>query len=682
MRGGKHFFFSIILVLTTSIHSIGQSYFANGDARALPSSSCYQLTDAVNWQLGSVWYADKLDISKDFDLEFELNFGFNDGGADGIVFVLQTVGNQALGLEGGGIGFEGFSPSIGVEFDDWQNTSMGDIATDHIAILKNGSVNHNSSDALASPVSARVDGGNIEDGMNHLVRITWNASTNRLEVWFDCIKRQSMVVDIRNAIFGGANEVFWGFTAATGGANNVQVACLRDDIIVQDTFALCKGDSISLNAKESFDGVYSWTPTDFLDDPTSRTPLCFSTVPYTYYVEYKDRCNTTFRDTVVVHIDEPFTMDEGQDTLLCDGARYAFDLAQSYDSVRWGTGITVPTVAWSSPGNYTLRAWQGVCYDDDTFDIETDISPSLTVNLDSLFCEGDSVLVDVSVAPLSATFLWQDGSDLSQRYIDESLTSYIEATSRCNTIQLDFSVREIILPKPFLGNDTTLCLGDTLFLMGPVGSNLDYLWSDGTETNLLEVIDEGMYWIKVSEADLCEDSASILVGSLNKPELSGLTDVLLCQNESITLSANSDRATVIWQDQVEAESYTLKNESGRIGVKAINQCGIDSTTFEVSLIDCYCRIWMPNAVTLNNDILNGSLSPLWDCPKLLEVEWRLYNRWGEKIYTATSREDRWDGTYKDKIVPQGVYFWEATWLGNQNGQSVRFNESGILHVIR
>lgn len=82
----------------------GQSYFANGNARAL-GGNCYQLTGSIDWQLGSVWYADPIDLSKDFDLEFYLNFGDKDDGADGIVFVMQDVSNKAIGKSGGGLVF-------------------------------------------------------------------------------------------------------------------------------------------------------------------------------------------------------------------------------------------------------------------------------------------------------------------------------------------------------------------------------------------------------------------------------------------------------------------------------------------------------------------------------------------------------------------------------------------------
>jgi len=53
----------ISILLFASISSLAQSYFANGNAKAV-GGSCYQLTSATDWQLGSVWYADKLDLSR------------------------------------------------------------------------------------------------------------------------------------------------------------------------------------------------------------------------------------------------------------------------------------------------------------------------------------------------------------------------------------------------------------------------------------------------------------------------------------------------------------------------------------------------------------------------------------------------------------------------------------------
>lgn len=327
----------IIFVLCVTLFCLecaAQSYFANGTATA-QGDGCFRLTPAINWQLGSVWYADKLDLTKNFDLEFELNFGDKDVGADGIVFVLQAKGNQAIGLPGGGLGFEGFSPSLGVEFDDWNNINQGDLASDHIGILKNGSVDHNGSNSIASPVPALANSGNIEDGQNHLVRITWNASTQLLEVWFDCIKRQSVTLDIVNSIFNGQNKVFWGFTSSTGGENNVQVACLRDDILTIDTVYICQGESKELNARESDNGQYIWTPNLYLSDNTIKNPICSAKVSTTYYVDYTDKCGTKLQDTITVRVEAIPDLRFLDNILLCKDEPTTITIENKYGKLIW-----------------------------------------------------------------------------------------------------------------------------------------------------------------------------------------------------------------------------------------------------------------------------------------------------------------------------------------------------------
>lgn len=679
----KHLFnfIALLAIIISSNIAYSQSYFTNGNARAI-GGSCYQLTGASNWQLGSVWYADKLDLSEDFDLEFELNFGNNDGGADGIVFVLQTVGNRAIGLQGGGIGFEGFSPSLGIEFDSWNNTSLGDLSSDHIAVFKNGSVDHTSSNAITSPVSALTTSGNIEDGQNHLVRITWDASTQQLEVWFDCYKRQSTYIDIVNTIFNGEKQVFWGFTSATGGANNTHIACLRDDILLQDTFAICKGDKTLLNAKESFDNSYSWTPTNFLDNPTIRTPECSSEIPYTYYVEYKDRCNNTVKDTVHIDIDQPFTIDEGRDTLLCDGRAYAFDLRGSYDSILWNNGLNVERISWFTEGFYKLRVWRGVCFDDDSFNILTDVSPAISISGDSIFCEDGSTEITTLVTPTSASFIWQDGSTSDMRTFDETTPLSVEATNACGTADEKYYVREIILPALDLGIDSTLCEGDTIWLEGPIQPNLQYAWSLGETQQTIAVTEPGEYSLIISEADLCFDYDSVSFDGVSFPVIGLLSDVLLCKNEEITLTVDAQYGEVIWDNSLRGEQYVLKNREGTLKVKAVNQCGADSTELNVSLIDCYCRVWLPNAITVNRDGLNEALRPTLDCPKLRTYSLEVYNRWGERLWQSRDSDAQWDATYKGRDVQQGVYFWIARWSGVQNGIVERFTDRGVLHVIR
>ena len=82
-----------------------QSYFLNGTAQSL-GGDCYQLTTTQGNQNGTVWYSELIDLTQPFDLNFTMNFGtFDATGADGMVFVLQDVGTDALGQTGGALGW-------------------------------------------------------------------------------------------------------------------------------------------------------------------------------------------------------------------------------------------------------------------------------------------------------------------------------------------------------------------------------------------------------------------------------------------------------------------------------------------------------------------------------------------------------------------------------------------------
>ena len=183
-------------------------FLLNGDA-IQANDTCFQLTDNVLWQFGSMWSSGMMDLNQSLDVELDLFFGNQDAnGADGIVFAFQQQGTN-VGSAGSGIGYGGIVPSIGVEFDTWANASMSDPPQDHVAIVKNGNVDHTAPNNLAGPVSASATSPNIEDNNYHTVRLVWDAPTTTLSVWFDGSLRLSHTEDIVNTTFGGDPMVFW-----------------------------------------------------------------------------------------------------------------------------------------------------------------------------------------------------------------------------------------------------------------------------------------------------------------------------------------------------------------------------------------------------------------------------------------------------------------------------------------
>lgn len=353
----RYSLFLFLFVISTTL-SLGQSYFVNGDAVSIGSDS-YRLTTAANNKRGTVWYSDKIDLDKDFDLEFKMNFGSIDTlGADGMVFVLQNSGTSSLGGVGGGIGYSGFAPTFGVEFDTYKNSVLSDLNADHIGLFKNGANDHGGSGSLLGPIQASASSSNIEDGNDHLVRVTWDVSSKTLKVYFDCSLRLTLSnYNIKNEVFSGNNLVYWGFTSGTGAKVNVHTVQLKKDIIIQDTLVKCSNEEVELNARVSNNGAYTWTPNTDLNDSSIRRPQSSTSTSRMYTVKYNDLCGASVSDSVYVMVN-PAPVDVIDSVIqngICGdslkisstnnngvGFNYYWEFANSVPSVIEGDNATGP----------------------------------------------------------------------------------------------------------------------------------------------------------------------------------------------------------------------------------------------------------------------------------------------------------------------------------------------------
>jgi lectin family protein/type IX secretion system substrate protein len=238
----KNKYLSIIIscIMIVSLNTNAQ-YQTTGDASSIPDFYCntgdwFEITPSNAWKSGAVWNETLLDLTKPFSICFHAYFGINDAAADGMAFVLQTDprGSAALGGRGGYLGYSernpdnigdpGYkiNPSLAVEFDTYDNDgqhSIVDYSVDHISIVRNGDLTNQP----LITVPALYSSGNIEDGLCHSIRITWNPDTKELSVSFDDEGSVFYIIDLVNNVFRGENEVMWGITGATGTFFNRQL---------------------------------------------------------------------------------------------------------------------------------------------------------------------------------------------------------------------------------------------------------------------------------------------------------------------------------------------------------------------------------------------------------------------------------------------------------------------------
>lgn len=212
----------LLAIFGTSFTFSANSAFIMQGSSSPTGNDCYIITPDYGGETGAVWYSYKMDLAYNFDMSFQVYLGTKDyEGADGIAFVLQALGTGVLGSGGGGIGYEGLTPSIAVEYDTWQND---DPEYDHIAVQRNG--DYSSYGTLAGPVQAAATASNIEDGQWHTSQIVWDATTMTMTIYFDGNLRLTFSNDLVANTFNGNSRVNWGFTGGTGAAFNLQQFCI------------------------------------------------------------------------------------------------------------------------------------------------------------------------------------------------------------------------------------------------------------------------------------------------------------------------------------------------------------------------------------------------------------------------------------------------------------------------
>lgn len=200
----------------------------NGNAQTLmvEGEECIQLTEEINDENGCAWSNTTINFTENFSLSLDYYFGSNINGADGNTFTFQPSSSAACGQDGGQLGAGGISNALSIEFDTYDNDNPSHIydrLCDHVAIEVDG--DHMNGTPAAGPECAKANGDNIDDGGVYEVEITWDAASQTLKVFFDGVQRLTYTEDVINNVFGGASDVYWGATAATGGLNNEQYFC-------------------------------------------------------------------------------------------------------------------------------------------------------------------------------------------------------------------------------------------------------------------------------------------------------------------------------------------------------------------------------------------------------------------------------------------------------------------------
>ena len=145
--------------------------------------------------------------------------------------------------------------------------------------------------------------------------------------------------------------------------------------------------------------------------------------------------------------------------------------------------------------------------------------------------------------------------------------------------------------------------------------------------------------------------------------------------------------TYIWEKNGQPltnNKRTLKifkpEEEGQyvITVQDAETCPFLQLTLDIAF-KCEPEFFVPTAFTPNGDNLNDFLQILGE--DFTDLDFRIYNRWGEIVFKARAQAEGWDGNWRGKALPAGVYTWTATYVNVLNTE-VKLKKQGRITLIR
>ena len=180
---------------------------------------------------------------------------------------------------------------------------------------------------------------------------------------------------------------------------------------------------------------------------------------------------------------------------------------------------------------------------------------TLFIGDDLDFCEGETATLDAG--PGKESYTWSTGAT-SQKIEIASAGEYWVRVEREDCVLYDTIKVAVKKGHLDLGSDLEVCFGDTARVDGK--ENFSWLWSDGSNRQILETTKAGKYWVSVHDYTGCLASDTVNVSLKELPPVDLGPDVMKCRNDDITLDAQFSNATYLWHDAVTTPSRLITSE--------------------------------------------------------------------------------------------------------------------------
>jgi gliding motility-associated-like protein len=399
-------------------------------------------------------------------------------------------------------------------------------------------------------------------------------------------------------------------------------------VFPKDTL-ICVIDTLQLNATGT--GTFTWSPNYMINNVNNQFPLVSPDVTTTYYLTMADAFGCTATDSIKVNVKSFVTQFAGPDTSICRTDPVVLQLTSDALHFLWT----------ETPANNTLN---------------------------------DPTLKNPTARPLVTTTYRVTGN-----------------IGKCIAND-DITVTPVPYPAANAGPDNTICFGQSAQLNASGGSI--YSWSPAaflTATNIpnpqsIKPTDNVRYIVTVRDVLGCpkpvKDTVFLFVAKIKANAGPRDTSVVLDQPLQLgaTGSINYSWTPTTWlSDPLISNPIALPRNDIEYVVRVSNNAGcFDLDSIRVHVFKIKPDLLVPNAFTPNGDGNNDIFKPIPIGMKSLDI-FRVYNRWGEMLYSGSGNDAAWDGTYGGKKQEMATYVWYAEGVDYLNN---KIRRKGSVVLIR
>jgi gliding motility-associated-like protein len=480
----------------------------------------------------------------------------------------------------------------------------------------------------------------------------------------------------------------------------------------------CNGSPITLHSTYTYPATstYQWSGIFPLVGATTL-PVYTTSVSGTFWLSVTDSgCVGT--DTAVIGVVFDSLVLTTPDTTICKGGfvqirahgnPLATDAWTPTEGIASGFSvnpiITPDTSAW-----YSVTATLDGCHVKDSLYITVQPVPTVYIGGNRNVCRGDTLHITALVTPTWFThyiYNWTPGVNL-----DHSVTTTTDSTlgtvifTAGDTTDLILKVTtpgdsscfgidsaELLVHTPVRTTltDSFLCPGDSLVLNPhPVAGDF-YVWHPGTYLSdstaaqpVVKPINDEQYWIQSTDRFGCHDTAFENIKVFPNAVIYLGDSVTIYPGQSYQISPQTNCVAFSWKPPLGLSDTSVANPiaspavSTKYIVKASTEWGCKTTDSINFHVDPSALVALPNAFTPGTNGINNYFTIL--SRGIVEIHYfRVFNRWGNKLFETNNINTGWDGTFNGKPQPFDVYVYDVEAATNEG---VIFHTTGNVTLIR